>query len=232
MDTTIQVLTPTAQQAVSYNPEASVSFVRPYDPKQVAIQGFRVSVVRYRDTTKGTAIKPAKMVIIPQVSLPDDYLMPELASKVFLGVIEDAQDAIVRQKIEEACATLAWADVSLDAALLDLTAVRVSQRLTKEQIEAWAKVACAPAFDARSKEISDSKQHSEEQRKAQRAGTENAYIANLAKLAAPVPNLGQETAVTLQSFLTKAELADDLSKTLLAKLHAILNPVAANAGDL
>lgn len=216
----------------AYREDTQHSFIRPYDPKAIAIPGYRHSVIRYRDTSKGTAIKPAQMVTIPQVSLPDDYLMPELAAKVFLGVIEDTQDLIVRRKIEEKVSLIDWINLSVDSCLADLTATRVSQRITKEQIEGWARVALKEAFDTRAAQISSEKNHNPEQIKAQRAGTENAYVANLSKLAAPVPNLGMETANTLQTFLKAAALDDDMAKTLLNKLHAILNPVAADDGNL
>src|SRR5258705_5877937 len=84
----------------AFKADKQLSFIRPYDPKASSIAGYRHAVVRYRDTTKGVSVKPAKMVTIPVIFLSDDYLMPEVAAKVLVGVLEDEQDVIIRDAID------------------------------------------------------------------------------------------------------------------------------------
>lgn len=220
----------------SFKAEKKISFIRPYDPKVQAVTGFRNSVIRYRETKEGTktvAAKPAKMVTIPQLILPtDDYLLPEKAAQVLVGVLEDQQDVVIKELIESGASLINWDDLSIDKMLDSLTAVRVSARLTKEQIEGWARIALKEACTARANEISQAKGYDELQTLQQRAGTLNRYVAEFSKLSAPVPNIGQEVATSLQNMLTVANLDDDISKVLAAKLHAILHPVIADTGDL
>lgn len=217
--------------------EEKFSFVRPYSPSLCnELAGYRHSVIRYRNTDKtGTVSKPAKMVTIPQLALPDDWqvAMDERAQKVILGVLEDEQDNIIRNLIDEKQASrVSWDDLVLDKVLDSLTAVRISQRLTKEQIEAWGRVAMNEVCTTRAKQIAEAKGFNPEQTAKQIAGTLNAYVALAMKLAAPVPNIGQNEATALQNLLLVGQLDDDMAKVLKAKLHAILNPKVAENNDL
>jgi hypothetical protein len=148
---------------------------------------------------------------------------------VLKGAVEDGQETIVKRILDAGETSLVeWTAVTFDAVIADLTATRTSSRLTAEGIVAWAKVALASAMDARAKQVSDEKQHTDEQRKQQRAGIENAYCRELAKLSAPVPKIGQETAITLVHFLKNSGSNDDISAALLKKLDAMLNPEVAS----
>lgn len=213
-----------------FKAELAVSYVRPYSPKDaIDVSGFRHSVIRYRDTTKGVAVKPAKVVTIPVVTLPDaNYLMPDDAKKVLIGVIEDQQDILVRDAIEQGANSIEWNMVSLDNSLKALTAVRVSQRLTKEQIVAWVSVALSDVLAKRAEAISMAKIHTELQRQVQLAATKQDYSNALGTLSAPVPNLKQQSAIACKNLLIQANIQDDISKALLAKLEAILNPEIAS----
>lgn len=215
----------------AFKVEERISFVRNYSPSVQAIEGFRHAVIRYRVTGKDTVEKPAKMATIPALVLPEEYqLIDERARKVILGVFEDEQDNIVRAAIDAQRSSIHWDEVSLEKVLESLTAVRMSNRLTKEQIEGWARIAFVSACDQRADQISAEKKYSPEQASKQRAGTLNAYVALAMKLAAPVPNIGQGEATALKNMILVAELADDMAKVLLAKLDAILNPkIVANA---
>lgn len=217
----------------AFKVEEKVSFVRKYSPTVQAIPGFRHAVLRYRVTGKDTAEKPAVMATIPQLQLPEEYsLLDERARKVILGVYEDEQDNIVRGLIDAQASMIHWESVELDKVLDSLTAVRISQRLTKEGIEQWAKIAFVAFCNTRADQISLEKQFGEEQKAKQRAGTLNAYCALAMKLAAPVPNIGQGEATTLQTMLGVAALDDDMAKVLKSKLHAILNPKITENKDL
>jgi len=218
----------------AFKVDAAISFIRPFNPKEaISVDGYRNSVIRYRDTTKGVAVKPAKVVTIPQVTLPEDvYQLPDDAKKVLLGVLEDQQDTLIRDLIDNGATLIEWDKVSLENCLTTLTAVRVSQRLTKEQIEAWARVALASFFAVRAGEISDNQRHDDVKRSAQLALTTNAYIASLSSLSAPVPNLSTEKATALKNALTVARVNDDISKSLFAKIDAILNPKIDNLDGL
>lgn len=241
----------------AFKAETSISFVRAYDPKSVAITGFTHQVIRYRDTSKGTAVKPAKMVTVPSLVLPaalvdlvplskeaeeigiepsyqvlDGYAMPEKARTVLLGVLEDGQSDMIRSMIEDGKSVIEWDSVSLEKVLDFLTAARTSSRLTKEAVEAWAKIALAEACKDRATEIATSKGFDAEKTLKQIEGTTAAYVSNMGKLSAAVPNIGQETALSLQIMLEKSGNDDDIAKALRKKLHTILNPVAANNGDL
>jgi hypothetical protein len=217
----------------AFKVEERLSFVRPYSPTVQAIPGFRHSVIRYRVTGKDTVEKPAKMATIPQLVLPDEYsLLDERARKVILGTYEDEQDNIVRGIIDAQFSNVHWDAVSLEKVLESLTAVRMSNRLTKEQIEVWAKVAFVAACDTRADQISSEKSYTPEQAAKQRAGTLNAYAALAMKLAAPVPNIGQGEATALKNMLLVAKLDDDMAKVLLTKLEAILNPKITQNNDL
>jgi len=213
--------------------ERQVSFVRKHDAKVTAGPEYRVAVIRYRDLGKpNVAVKPAQMVILPQVTLPEEYMLCDKARQVLIGVLEDQQDVIIRQKIDENAKEIKWADVSVDSCLDALTATRVSSRLTKEAIEAWVSVAMLPMLTERGKEIAKAKEMNAENTAKQVASTINAYKEQYGKLAAAVPNIGKETAERLSQFLDKTELSDDIAKALAKKLKAILNPPALNDGDL
>lgn len=213
----------------AFKASEAISYVRPYDAKATAIENYRHAVCRYRDTTKGVSVKPAKMVTIPAVVLPDEYsLLPEKARTVVVGMFEDCQDNIVRNLIDNGSNVIPWDAVSLDNCLEVLTAVRVSQRLTKEQVMAWVSVAMLPYIEQRSAQVSEAKSYTPVQATAQLAVMVNAYKDKLGRLSAAVPNLSQDDAMKLQNALKVANLGDDMSRTLLAKLHAILNPAAAD----
>lgn len=234
---TIPVLTEmplalTLSSFAAFKVEEAISFVRVYDPKVQSIEGYRHAVIRYRNTDKKVAEKIAQMVTIPQLKLTDDFLMPDVAGKVLLGVLEDEQDNMIRSMIDQSKSVIHWSDLTLDCIFASLTALRVSNRLSKEQIEAWANIAFVPFCNQRADQISEAKQYNEDQKAKQRAGTLNAYKELACKLSAPVPNIGQESATALQNMFLVAKLDDDMAKVLKAKLHAILNPVVANMGDL
>lgn len=217
----------------AFKVDEKLSFVRPYDPKVQAIPGFRHAIVRYRNTDKaGTVDKPAKMATVPELKLTDDYLVPEKAAKVLLGVFEDEQDNIVRGFVDAGASHVAWDSVTLDKVLDSLTAVRLSNRLTKEQIEAWAKIALVDCCTVRATQIAVEKKYNAEQTAKQVAGTINAYCALAMKMAAPVPNIGQGEATALNNMLLVSKLDDDMSHVLLAKLNAILHPKITENGDL
>lgn len=234
METQVNTSGLTAPMFSAFNAEKGISFIRGYDPKATITEGYRHAVIRYRETAK-TVAKPAQMVTIPVVVLPaDNYLMPDAAAKVLLGVIEDEQDALIKESIEKGESLINWADITLDKCLDALTATRVSSRLTKEQIENWVMVAMQEQLRQRGKQNGASKGFAEdsEQMLKQIAATINNYRELYGRLAAPVPNLGQEQAQALQNQLTVSKLDDDIAKALSKRLHAILNPVAAQTGDL
>lgn len=229
-----QVGTPlaaTPSSFAAFKEAEAISFVRQYDPRVQAIEGYRHAVIRYRNTDKKLAEKTAQMVTVPQLKLTDDYLLPELATKVLLGTLEDEQDNMIRSMIETS-STVKWNEIVLDSILASLTALRVSNRLSKEQIEAWAGIAFVDFCNTRADQISLAKQYNPEQSAKQRAGTLTAYKELAMKLAAPVPNIGQEQATALKNMLTVAKLDDDMAKVLKAKLEAILNPKVVESGDL
>lgn len=217
----------------AFKVDERISFIRNYDPKVTNIPMFRHAVIRYRNTDKNTASKPAKMVTIQSLKLPEEYsLLPSKAQQVILGCYEDEQDNIIKAAIEAGATTIGWDLVSLDAVLDSLTAAKVSQRLTKEQIEAWFKVAATEACTQRAVQISQEKGYNAEQQAKQVAGTINAYCNIATALAAPVPNIGEGNAKALKNLLIVSKLDDDMAKVLLKKLEAILNPKVAEGNDL
>lgn len=220
----------------AYKVEEQISFVRAYDPKVQAIPGMRHAVIRYRNTD-GTVKKQAQMVTCPVIVLGDAIkaALSEKEQSVFLQVLEDAEDKIIRGFIDEPtkASTVSWSVLGQSKAIDFLTAERVSQRLTKEQIENWATVAIKQWCDTRALAICESKQVTDAATiEKQKAGTFNAYRSNLMKLAAPVPNLAQHEAEAMQNMLKAAKLDDDMAKVLLAKLHQILNPAVTENNDL
>lgn len=214
-----------------FSAEKQLSFVVPYNPKISEMIGYRHAVVRYRVTGTNKVDKPAKMATVPQIKLDaDSYLLPKQAETVLLGVLEDQQDGMIREMIEAGKNTIAWEDITLEKTLSALTATRISNRLTREIVELWADVAIRPFTDARAQQIAEAKGFAADVAKvaAQVAATFNSYKDNLAKLAAAVPNVGQDTANQLDVFMTNSKLDDDIAKVLKRKLHAILNPAAAS----
>jgi len=209
--------------------DKQVSHVRPYDAKAITIEGYRHSICRYRDTTKGVAVKPAKMVTLPAIVLPEEYsLIPEKARSVIVGVFEDCQDNIVRNLIDNSSNVIPWDLVSIENCLEALTAIRVSQRLTKEQVMAWVGVTLAECIKQRAQQVSEAKGESEMQLTARIALMTNSYKEKFGRLSAAVPNLVQDDAMKLSNMLKVANLGDDMAKILAAKLHAILNPEIAD----
>lgn len=210
----------------AFKVDEKFSFVRPYNVASVqGIPNFRHAVIRYRVTGTEKVEKPAKMVTVPSVALPEEYeLLDERAKKVILGLYEDEQDRMLRSMIDAGKDRIQWETVTLNCILDSLTAERMSSRLTKEQIENWARVALLKACEVRADQVSEAKSFNEEQKLKQRAGTLNAYVALACKLAAPVPNVGQSEATALKNMLIVSELDDDMAKVLLAKLDNMLNP--------
>lgn len=223
-----------APNFAAYKPEEKVSFVRKYDPTVQAIAGMRHAVIRYRNTDKKVAEKVAQMVTIPQITVSDDAAVfaSDDFKKIVTGLLEDEQDAMIRSYLDQGMSNVYWENLTFDKVLASLTAIRVSNKLTKDQIEAWAKIALVEVCNQRADQISEAKQYNAEQKAKQRAGTLNAYVTAAMKLAAPVPNLGQNEATALKNLLLVSKLDDDLAKVLLAKLEAILNPKIAENGDL
>lgn len=216
----------------AFKVEDRISFVRQYDPKITDIPGFTTQVIRYRNTD-GKATKTAQMVTVPSIKLPEEYsLLPEKAIKVLQGVFEDEQNSMIRSQLDSGASHIGWDSITLDCILDSLTAVRMSQRLTKEQIENWFKLAAKDVCTTRAVQIAQEKNFNEEQRSKQIAGTINAYSALACKLAAPVPNLGENEARALKNLLTVGQLADDMAKVLLTKLEQILNPKVIENLDL
>lgn len=218
----------------AFKSDKQISFVRAYDPKSVMVAGYRHAVIRYRETGKTTVSKPAKMVTIPQVSLSDDYLMPAKAQQVLVGILEDQQDVMLRAFIDAGITVIDWNTVSVDNCLDSLTAVRISQRLTKEQIENWVNVAIQGTLRNRGIENAMSKNYelNSDSYLKQVAGTIIAYRERFARLAAPVPNLDMEAAQALVNMLAVAKVDDDISRSLSKRLDAILHPALAENGDL
>lgn len=211
-----------------FKADTRVSFVRPFNPSEaVSIEGFRHEVIRYRDAdkAKGTASKPAKVVTIPALDLPaDTYVLPSEAKQILMGVLEKQQETLIREAIDNGASMIEWDSVNLDKTLSALTAVRVSERLTKEQIHAWIDVALDSVLKGRASAISIAKGHTELQASMQQAATRNDYKNALGTLSAPVPKLKQQSAMACKNLLVQANIADDISKALLKKLDAILNP--------
>lgn len=214
----------------AFKASEQVSYVRPYDAKATMIPDYRHSIVRYRDDKKNAiAAKPAKMVTIPSVALPIEYAsLPEKARAVITGVFEDCQDDIVRNLIDNGSNVIPWNLVSLENCLDTLTAIRVSQRLTKEQVMNWVGVAMLPYIKLRAAQVSEAKGENENQAIARVAVMINSYKEKMGRLSAAVPNLSQSDATQLQNALKVSELDDDMAKSLLKKLHAILNPAEAD----
>lgn len=202
-----------------------LSFVRQYDPRIQGINGYRHAIIRYRNTDPKLAVRTAQMVTVPQLVLPEEYsLLPEKAVRVLMGVFEDEQDSMIKSKIEIGASVISWSDIELDRILDSLTAVRMSQRLTKEGIENWFKIAAKEVCTTRAMQIAESKGFSPEDTAKQIAGTIIAYCNLAMKLSAPVPNLGTNEATALKNLLTVGKLSDDMAKVLQAKLEQILNP--------
>lgn len=217
----------------AFKEESRISFVRGYDPKVSAIAGYRHAIIRYRNTAaKGTVERAAQMVTVPQLVLGADYQLPANAAVVFRGVLEDEEDSIIRSLLDQGASTVSWDSVGVAAALASITAVRTSNRLSKEQIEAWGTKALADVCLARANEIIADKKLAEPEALKQRAGTLNAYVALAAKMAAPVPNIGMDGARALKAMMERGSLADDVAKVILAKIEAILNPKILESGDL
>lgn len=209
----------------------SISFIRAYDPKAQAISGYRHAVIRYRDADRkaGTVSKPAKMVTIPAVIFPEEYsLLPAQAIQVFLGVIEDQQDVLIREAIDNGATMIYWQDITLEKCLASLTAVRTANYLTKEQIAAWVRASMSVHLRSVALQIAEAKAYDDNKTALQIAATLNAYVDNYSKLAAKVPNIGQDVATKLQNQLLLANLADDMANKLKTKLHSILNPSIAS----
>lgn len=211
----------------------SLSFVRPYDPKVTDVAGYRHAVLRYRNTdnSKLVAIKAAQMVTVPQIKLNEDQLLclNDKEQKIFLSLLEDGEDGIIRSLVDSGRSNIHWNEIGKDNALNFLTAERMSKRLTQETIVAWFAISGRNWTEQRAKQICEAKGITEEKQiAAQVAGSFNAYSARMAKLAAPVPNLGQEEATALKNMLLSAQLADDMAKVLLEKLQAILAPKIAS----
>src|SRR5260221_3320398 len=211
------------------------SFIRAYDPKVQSIPEYRHAVLRFRNT-EHKVIKTAQMATVSQIKLPEDFVlvMDAKAQQVFLGVLEDAEDEIIRNMYETHKASkVSWDELGMQKALDYLTAERVSKRLTKEQIENWFNIAGKQFCDVRAAQICEAKGIKDSETVAkQQAGTLNAYRKAMCSLAAPVPNLGENEANALQNMLVVSKLDDDMAKVLKAKLHAILHPEVTENGDL
>jgi hypothetical protein len=221
--TTSNAVPAAAQQAQAFGPDAEVSFVRPYDAKAAKFEGYTHQIIRYRDTKNSTASKPAKMITVPTLQLPEEWNLPKQAAEVLLGAAEDAVNDILRNLIEEKT-VIEWSEITLDKALEFLTATRASSRMTKDGNEAWASVALSAACIERADELSKEKGYNEEKAQLQRDAVLKTYVTIAGKCSAAVPNIGQAEAVAMQNMLARAKIEDDISKAISKKLHAILNP--------
>jgi hypothetical protein len=230
----LPVVDSSAPNFAAFKLEDRISFVRKYDPTVQAITGMRHAVIRYRNVDKKVAEKVAQMVTVPQIGISDDHAVfaSDEFKKIVVGLLEDEQDSMLRSFLDQNVSSISWDALEFDKVLASLTAVRVSNRLTKDQIEAWSKIAFVEVCNQRADQISEAKKYTSEQVAKQRAGTLTAYCNLAMKLAAPVPNIGQNEAIALKNLLLVSKLDDDLAKVLLAKLEAILNPKIVESNDL
>jgi carboxylesterase type B len=211
----------------AFSVDKQISFIRPYDPRVSDIPNYRHAIIRFwtpkGQKAAGIAAKPAKMVTIPSVKLPDDdYLMPEQAYKVLTGVLEDQQDIIIKSKIDAGEALINWADVSIPTLFDALTSVRVSKRLTSEQIKSWATTFMTDAFKSRVAEMVT--RNPTINAGSQLAKTTNTYVELFSKLSAPVPKLDAVQLNALTSMLDRSKLNDDIAAALRNKINVLLNP--------
>ena len=108
----------------------------------------RLAKVGYKSTEKNKAKYPSVCASVPQVDpialrLCADGLLPHLAT-----LIEDTQDAIIRQKYEDAEGALIEItdeDISIPACVSYLNAAALGDKLSKDAIAAWFD---SVAFDA------------------------------------------------------------------------------------
>jgi hypothetical protein len=218
----------------AFKVEERISFVRGYDPKVQDIPGFRHAVIRYRNTDSKVVQRTAQMVTVPSITISEDHALfgnPKM-QQVVTAVLEDEQDNMIRSQLDQGISMIHWETLTVDKVLDSLTAVRMSQRLTKEQIENWFAVAGKDVCTTRATQISQAKGLNESDTAKQIAGTMTAYKNLAMKLAAPVPNIGENEAKAMKNILILGNLADDMAKVLLAKLEQILNPKIVENTDL
>ena len=242
MNTTENGTSVAAPNFAKFDVEKAISFTRRYDPKEQATEGYRNVKIGYRETKKNPIPPEPKVVSIPQVSLGQAQTALEMVtdtdtaklSAVLLGAIEDGQDAMVRYMVDgENRKVINWQEVSLSATLEFLTTARASQRLTREGIEAWIDSALLPTLNERGAELAANKLITAPALIAQQQVAVVArYKSIIGGLSAAVQKIAQEEAIAAVTILKRANLADEMSKVLLAKLDALLNPPAANNGDL
>lgn len=244
METTINLnnMHPAAQASLNANLDAAlanpgfaafkaqdaISFIRPYDPKAPAIEGYTHHAITYR-STNGKATAPAKMVTLPSVVLPSDWVMSADAATILIRAIEKWQKDQVKGAIEDKQSIINWSGLTLSNALTSLTSITQGDYLTKESILDWVSSALGDAISLRASQLSDAKGHNDAERLAQAARTTNWYRDNLSKLASKVPSLPMEICEKLQAFL--APFGDSMAVRLQRILTKWLNPAVADIGE-
>ena len=112
-----------------------------YDAKKsTAYSGQRLAKIRYKSTEKNPAKFPSVCASIPfieETSITENVsrLMPYIK-----GMLENAQDGVIRSLYESSDGTLSQvldSDIAIDAIIGYLEAENQGSRLTKEFLEAW-----------------------------------------------------------------------------------------------
>lgn len=211
--------------------------VRAYDAKKSeALTGQRLAKCRYKSTEKNPAKYGSVCVSVPFVpedALTDSVMVSRLVPHI-RGMIENAQDGILRSLYESSDGTLSTitdSDLSLDACISFMDAESSGGRLTKEFIEAWfvssvqdylvALVAEKLGYTPAGTEDGDSVELTEEQMAT--VGKHIAGYKGLYSSLAGGKTMLQETQV--KSLVRVLELVDtdDTSEKLKARLNGMLN---------
>ena len=178
-----------------------------YDPKSTkALSGQRLSKVLFRFTEaqklRGEIQKEHKCISIPVLGFADIEPMLSALHGAIVGLIEDTQDAIVKEAIESGAIVVNDSDISVSACVAYLSQVGAgSNRLDGDAIKAWysdnVDTALQLAF-AEKLGLSDNPTQ-EEAEKVQQAS--NGYRDVFAKLASPKTKFDEVTIEKLEKVL-------------------------------
>lgn len=194
----------------------------------------RLAKVGYKSTTKNPAKYPSVCASVPQVDpialkINADDLLPHLAT-----LIEDTQDAIIRQKYEDADGALIEItdeDISIPACVSYLNAAALGDKLSKDAINTWFdSVVFDACYAIVSMKLSYGEELTEEQDLTVRKHVE-AYKQVFALLAGKNIKLTPNQLGGLELALENCEV-DAMTRKIAAKVDALKAPPKAKVAEL
>jgi len=228
---------------------AMFSILSLFGKEQQAINGYDLTIVRFRDVTAKSGTKsagadlPAYSVYLPSVEAEINDLLNSdavsstktaLASVIAIAVSDERRNVVrsrvlslVAEKASVAGTAIDWSSCSVAQCLTNIVTASESSKLTKESIEDWFNSSVVESVVERGIEICTARtlDASSAEGKSLIAAISNNYLAKYLKAASTVPGWQLEEGDALALMLARVRTAGklgDVGNAVFAKIGTFL----------